>query len=152
MKHLLAILAIALLTVGPGCGSEDKKGSDSKGESATKGGGGDKGAAKAGGVLKRSAADWHAQYNKMKGMEAINFKSHVEISGKVKRVINEMDESAKLWLDVPPKNWMSLSFKDKGAAVKAKKPAAGADATVLCEKIGGKDMNDNIMMLDCTLK
>ncbi len=106
--------------------------------------------AKKAGPPQMSAPAFYKDYKSLKGMAVFKkYGSGVIVSGKVKRTFKEMDGAFKVNLDAGGKNWVSLSFKDKGAAAKSKKLKAGDQAKARC-KVGGA-MGNYIMNIDCEL-
>jgi hypothetical protein len=153
------MLACFALAAAPGCGKkdEDNKGGDDK-ETPQAGGdqaGGDQaGGDQAGGdqaAKEKAAADFFKHYNSLKGMEVMeHYKDGVTVTGAITKLITEMDESLGIWIDAGDPNYVSLKFKDKGAAAKEKGVKEGDSVTAKCS-IGGA-MNNQIMLLDCELK
>ncbi|MEM7159452.1 MAG: hypothetical protein AAF799_41825 [Myxococcota bacterium] len=115
--------------------------------------GGDAAAADGGGdLIKANAVDWYKEYMAVKGADAMKYMGKkVEVTGKVKKIITEMDESQKVWLVGEGEGWVSLQFTDKGAKVKEMKPAEGSDLTATCG-IGGASPGKFVMMVDCEVK
>lgn len=97
-----------------------------------------------------TAPDFFKDYNSLKGMEVMDkYGDGVVVSGTVKRTIEEMDGSLKVWLDAGDPNWVSLGFKDNGAAAKSKGVKAGDQVKAKCQ-VGGA-MGKQIMNIDCEL-
>lgn len=103
-------------------------------------------------LIKKSSVEWYKEYMAVKGADAMKYMDKkVELTGKVTKVITEMDESKKLWVEGEGEGWVSLQFTDNGAAVKDKSIAEGAEVTALCD-IGGADPGKYVMMTQCELK
>lgn len=177
MTRILPISLIAALSLAPvACddgkkdAAKDNKGADAKkdgeakaddgkAEADAKADGGDaaadggEAAADGGGnLIKKSSVDWYKEYMAVKGAEAMDYMGKkVELTGKVTKVITEMNDSKKLWLEGEGEGWVSLQFTDDGAAVKEKNIAEGAEVTALCD-IGGADPGKYVMMTQCELK
>ena len=135
-------------------GDAKKDGADAKkADEAKADGGADAKQADAGGdLIKATAVDWYKEYMAVKGADAMKYMGKkVELTGKVKKIITEMDESQKVWLVGEGEGWVSLQFADKGAKVKEMKPAEGSDLTATCG-IGGSSPGKFVMMVDCEIK
>jgi hypothetical protein len=147
MKHTRLILALTLAFAAAACSKDKaKEGDKAGGDTAAK-------TTETAGPLTMSAADLWNDYGKHDGMKLLErYKNGVVVTGKVKSVGGDPADTATpltLMLDVDgsPK-FISLSFKDEGAAARAKK--AGDEVTATCEVSG---QSGNIMMLnDCVLK
>jgi putative nucleic acid binding protein len=147
-----AVLALALALGG--CKKKDEKKADQGGKPTEAGKGGDKGGeTPAAGPLMMTAADLWKDYTSRQGADLMDhYKNGVTVSGTIKQVMDatEMGGTFDVWLDVDGTNWISLGFKDQGAAAKAKAPKQGDSLTAMCN-IGG--MSDKyIMAIDCDLK
>lgn len=105
-----------------------------------------------GDLIKATSVDWFKEYMAVKGADAMKYMNKkVELTGKVKKVITEMDESQKIWLEGEGEGWVSLQFTDNGAKVKEKGLAEGAEVKATCG-IGGADPGKYVMMIDCELQ
>jgi hypothetical protein len=146
MKILTTSLLALSLALAAGCGKKDEK--KEGGETATKTGE----TTQSGAALKMSAADFYKDYTSLKGMELMDKygSKTVEVSGKLKKIITEMDESTAVWMDVDGTRYLLMTFKDKGAAFKGKGLAEGADFAAACTVGGGT--GNYIMLIDCEMK
>ncbi len=144
MLSLVAVIALG----GFAC----KKKDDTQGAAAKSGGASAPAKAEPApkGPPELTATDFFKDYNSLKGMEVMDkYGDGVVVSGTVKRTIEEMDGSLKVWLDAGNPNWVSLGFKDNGAAAKAKGVKAGDQVKAKCSVGGG--MDKQIMNVNCEL-
>jgi hypothetical protein len=105
-------------------------------------------APKAAGAPRLTAPAFFKESNTLSGAQAMTrYKHGLVVSGSVLRTIKEMDGSHHVWLDAHAGNYISLAFKDKGAAVVARGIKKGDSVTARCELGGGIDKY--IMVLHC---
>jgi hypothetical protein len=96
------------------------------------------------------AAAFFKDYFTLKGMALMDkYGKGVTVTGSVTRTITEMDKNFKVVLSAGDKNWLSLAFKDKGVAAKAKGAKAGSKLTAKCQIGGG--MKTYILLNRCEL-
>jgi len=140
---LVGAACCAVLTMSA-CKKDEAGGGGAAGEAA----GDDKAAAKD--APKMSAAELMADLPTLKGMDAMTkFRDGVELSGKVLRTGQEMDESTFVHLDAGDGKWVAMTFTDQGADAKSRGLAAGVDVAALC-KVGGY-VDNYVMVIDCEL-
>jgi len=144
--RLIAIALLATVTAAAGCKKDKKEGEGAATDPAGKS------AAKGGGIPDLDAAAFYKDFNTLDGMAALDkYGDGVIVSGKVLRTIEEASGSTVVWLDSGEGTWVSLGFKDSGAAVKAKAIKEGDTVKAQCE-VGGSDGAKYVMNIDCELK
>lgn len=145
MRTTLAIALFATLAATAACKkdkSEDKKGGGEKPVAEEKGGG----------IPDLDAAAFYKDFNALDGMKALDkYGDGVIVSGKVLRTIEEATGSLVVWLDSGEGTWVSLGFKDDGAAAKEKGIKEGDTVKAQCA-VGGSDGAKYVMNVDCELK
>lgn len=144
MRSTIAIALFAILTATTACKKDEKKEGG--------GAGGDTSGPKGGGIPDLEAAAFYKDFNSLDGMKALDkYGDGVIVTGKVLRTIEEGDGSTVVWLDSGEGTWVSLGFKDGGAAVKAKGTKEGDTVKAQCD-VGGSDGSKYVMNVDCELK
>ncbi len=159
MRELLTKQMVATVAVvgflGTGCdkGSSEKTGDTSAKGSKTATAATAKPAktAKAPKIEEMAAAFFFRDYKSLKGMALLNkYSKGVIVGGPILKIITEMDKSMAVWLDAGSGNWVSMKFKDKGAAARKAKVKKGHHLKAQC-KVGGA-ADKYVALIDCVFK
>jgi hypothetical protein len=150
MMRLVSIALIATLSLTTACKKDDKKpeegGPAAKTEEKTE----EKKAAPAGPKEMTAEAFVTDFLGEKDGMALLDrYRDGIVVTGNVKQTIEEMDGSLAVWLDAGNPKYVSLGFKDQGAAAKSKGLKQGDAVKARCQVGGG--MDNYVMVTDCEL-
>jgi hypothetical protein len=146
--RLVSIALITTLSITAACKKDDKK--PEEGAPAAKTEEKAKQAAPAGPKEMTAEAFVTDFLGEKDGMALLDrYRDGIVVTGNVKQTIEEMDGSLAVWLDAGNPKYVSLGFKDQGAAAKSKGLKQGDPVKARCQVGGG--MDNYVMVTDCEL-